>query len=310
MVEDAKVAIIGGGIAGCGLAYHLTKLGWDDVVLLEQAELTAGSTWHAAGLCTQFNSSYNVMGLLRDSVELYQRLEAETGQAVDYHACGSVRLAATEDRLDEFRQRAAMAEVVGVPFEVVGPERLGELHPFVDTSGIVAAAYLPTDGHVDPTGLANAFVRGAPSVRIRRRTAVTGIRRERDRWLLETTAGEVRAEIVVNAAGQWAREVGRLAGADLPLVALQHHYVVTTPLRLPRPRRLQHLRDRVRRRRGSLRRGMDRRPPAERQHVGARRPPLRRLRGHDAVSRPARLPDLRARVRDPLPGRGASGGAA
>src|SRR5256884_4638083 len=111
MVEDAKVAIIGGGIAGCSLAYHLTKLGWDDVVLLEQAELTAGSTWHAAGLCTQFNSSYNLMGLLRYSVELYQRLEAETGQAVDYHACGSVRLAATKDRLGGVPPPAAMAKL-------------------------------------------------------------------------------------------------------------------------------------------------------------------------------------------------------
>src|SRR5436190_762240 len=147
MVEDAKVAIIGGGIAGCSLAYHLVKLGWDDVVLLEQAELTAGSTWHAAGLCTQFNSSYNLMGLLRYSVELYQRLEAETGHAVDYHACGSVRLAATEDRLEEFRQRAAMAELVGVPFELVGTERLSELHSLVETSGIRAAAYLPTSRH-------------------------------------------------------------------------------------------------------------------------------------------------------------------
>jgi dimethylglycine dehydrogenase len=230
VLEDAKVAIIGGGIAGCSLAYHLTRLCWDDVVLLEQAELTAGSTWHAAGLCTQFSSSYNLMGLLRDSVELYQRLETETGQAVDYHACGSVRLAATDDRLDEFRQRAAMAEVVGVPFELVGPERLAELHPLVDTRGILAAAYLPTDGHVDPTSLTNAFVRGAANVRIRRRTPVTGIRREGGRWLLETRAGEVRAEIVINAAGQWAREVGKLAGADLPLVPLQHHYVVTAPL--------------------------------------------------------------------------------
>src|SRR6266480_1615265 len=119
MVEDAKVAIIGGGIAGCSLAYHLTKLGWEDVVLLEQAELTAGSTWHAAGLCTQFNSSYNLMGLLRYSIELYQRLEAETGQAVDYHACGSVRLATSADRIDEFRQRAAMAQLVGISVEVV-----------------------------------------------------------------------------------------------------------------------------------------------------------------------------------------------
>src|SRR2546422_860440 len=142
--EEARVAIVGGGVGGCSLAYHLVKLGWDDVVLLEQAELTAGSTWHAAGLCTQFNSSYNLMGLLRYSVELYQRLEAETGQAVDYHACGSVRLAATDDRLEEFRQRAAMAELVGVPFELVGPERLSELHPLVETSGIRAAAHLPT----------------------------------------------------------------------------------------------------------------------------------------------------------------------
>src|SRR4051812_39691659 len=131
MVEDAKVAIIGGGIAGCSLAYHLTRLGWEDVVLLEQAELTAGSTWHAAGLCTQFNSSYNVMGLLRDSVELYQRLETETGQAVDYHACGSVRLAATEDRLHEVRQRGAVGEGGGGPVEGGGPGGPGGAGPLL-----------------------------------------------------------------------------------------------------------------------------------------------------------------------------------
>src|SRR5919204_2950316 len=121
VVAEAKVAIIGGGVAGCSLAYHLTKLGWDDVVLLEADELTSGSTWHAAGLCTQFNASYNVMGLLRYSVELYARLEAETGHAVDFHPCGSVRLCSTQDWLDEFRHRRAMAGLVGVPFEIVGP---------------------------------------------------------------------------------------------------------------------------------------------------------------------------------------------
>ena len=227
MREEARVAIVGGGVGGCSLAYHLAKLGWDDVVLLEQDQLTSGSTWHAAGLCTQFNSSYNLMGLLRYSIELYQRLEAETGQAVDYHACGSVRLATSADRLDEFRQRAAMAQLVGVSIELVDQERLAELHPLLDTSGILAAAYLPTDGHVDPTGLTNAFVRGASNVRVRRKTPVTAIRREHGSWLLETPSGDVRAEIVVNAAGQWARAVGRLAGVDLPLVSLQHHYVVT-----------------------------------------------------------------------------------
>jgi dimethylglycine dehydrogenase len=229
MPEDAQVAIIGGGIAGCSLAYHLTKLGWDDVVLLEQADLTSGSTWHSAGLCTQFNPSYNLMGLLRYSVELYRRLDAE-GLNAGYHACGSVRLAASDDRIDEFRHRAAMAEVVGVPAELVGPERLRELHPLLDASGISAAAYLPTDGHVDPSGLTHAFVRAAPSVRVRRRTPVVGIRRERGRWILDTPAGEVRAQIVVNAAGQWARQVGRLAGVDLPIVPMEHQYVVTAPL--------------------------------------------------------------------------------
>src|SRR3989442_12859579 len=160
VLAEAKVAIVGGGVAGCSLAYHLTKLGQDDVVLLEQDELTSGSTWHAAGLCTQFNPSFNVMRLLRYSVELYARLEAETGQAVDWHPCGSVRLATTADRLDEFRHRRAMGEVAGVPIEIVGPGGLAELPPPVDTTGILAPAYLPPAGHNDPASLTQALVRG------------------------------------------------------------------------------------------------------------------------------------------------------
>ena len=132
MLAEAKLVVIGGGVAGCSLLYHLARLGWTDSVLLEQHELTSGSTWHAAGLCTQFNQSYNLMGLLRRSVELYETLEGETGQAVDYHRCGSLRIATTEERLHQFHHVAGIASSVGVPFELVSPERAVELFPVMD----------------------------------------------------------------------------------------------------------------------------------------------------------------------------------
>ena len=159
--RQARVVIIGGGVGGCSLLYHLTKLGWTDVLLVEKNELTSGSTWHAAGLCTQFNASYNMMKLLKYSLDLYGTLEAETGQPVDLHRCGSVRLAASQDRLDEFHHRAGIAKSVGVPFEVVSPERARELFPLVSLDGIVGAAHIPTDGHVDPSGVSQALAKGA-----------------------------------------------------------------------------------------------------------------------------------------------------
>jgi dimethylglycine dehydrogenase len=220
VLADARVAIVGGGVAGCSLLHHLALAGWEDVVLLEEDELTSGSTWHAAGLCTQFNPSYNLTGLLRYSVELYKTL------AADYRECGSVRLATTKDRVDEFRHRAATAELLDVPVEIVGPERLRELHPLVDVDDVLAAAYLPTDGHVDPSSLTRAFVDGAGD-RTFRHTPVTGIERSEGAWTLTTPKGDVRAGTVVNAAGQWAPNVARLAGVDLPLVSLEHHYLVT-----------------------------------------------------------------------------------
>jgi dimethylglycine dehydrogenase len=232
MPHTARVVVIGGGVAGCSLLYHLTKLGWSDVLLVEKDELTSGSTWHAAGLCTQFNPSYNLMKLLRYSIDLYERLEGETGQAVDLHRCGSLRLASSVDRLDEFEHRKGIAELLGIPCEIVPPERVRELFPLVDTQGVLAAAYLPTDGYVDPTGVTQALAKGAASkgARILRHTGVTGLERVGDEWRLQTTQGEIRCEIVVNAAGQWAREVGRLAGLELPIVPLEHHYLVTEPL--------------------------------------------------------------------------------
>ena len=229
MTTETKVVVIGGGVAGCSLLYHLTKLGLSDVVLVEKNELTSGSTWHAAGLCTQFNPSFNMMKLLKYSIELYQTLEEETGQPVDYHSCGGLRLAFSDDRLDEFRHRKGIADTLAVPFEIVSPERAGELFPLLVLDGIVGAAHIPSDGHVDPSGVTQAFAKGAVSrgAVITRHAAVTGLSRSRGAWLVQTTKGDIRAEIVVNAAGQWARGLGQLVGVDLPIVPREHHFLVT-----------------------------------------------------------------------------------
>jgi dimethylglycine dehydrogenase len=229
MTKEAKIVIIGGGVAGCSLLYHLAKRGLSDVILVEKNDLTSGSTWHAAGLCTQFNPSFNMMKLLQYSVELYQTLEAESGQAVDFRRSGSVRLASTKERLDEFWHRKGIADTLGVPFEMVSPERAFELCPIFDLEGVLGAAYLESDGYVDPTGVTQAFAKGAQScgAEIVRHAAVTGIERSGASWLVQTSNGDIRTEIVVNAAGQWARAIGRLVGIDLPIVPLEHHFLVT-----------------------------------------------------------------------------------
>jgi dimethylglycine dehydrogenase len=224
-----RVLVIGGGIAGCSLLYHLTRLGWRDVTLVEKGELTSGSTWHAAGLCTQLSPSYNLTKLLMYSMQLYESLEAEMGQSVSLHRCGSIRLAYTTDRLDEFRHRGSMARTLGLDVELIGPEDVARLFPILDTGGLLGAAYIPSDGHVDPSSLtqvlaAAARARGAT---IHRQTLVTGMERADDRWLVHTAKGDFEAEFVVNAAGQWAREVAAMVGASLPIVPLQHQYVVT-----------------------------------------------------------------------------------
>ena len=230
--ERTRVAVIGGGIAGCSVLYHLALRGCADAVLLEQNELTAGSTWHAAGLCTQFAPSLRLMRLLRRSLDLYDVLEERTGQPVGLHRCGSVRLAESEHRLDQFRHVSGIAAQAGVPMQIIGPEDAAQLFPLMVTDGVLAAAYLPTDGHVDPSGATNALATGAleRGARIYRHAKVKALHRERRGWSVETTRGRVHADAVVNAAGQWARQVGRLAGAELPVVPLEHHYVVTEPI--------------------------------------------------------------------------------
>jgi len=234
MRSESKVVVIGGGVAGCSILYHLTKLGWSDVTLVEENELTSGSTWHAAGLCTQMISSWNLMKVLQYSLQLYKSLEAETGQAVDFHECGSLRIGTSQNRIDEFHNRKGIAETLGIPFEVITPDRARELHPLANFDEAKAIAYIPSDGYVDPTGVTNALAKGATSAgaEINRNTSVKAIERSGDSWIVKTNNGEIRADIVVNAAGQWARQVGRLVGLELPIVPIEHHYLITEPLKV------------------------------------------------------------------------------
>jgi len=224
--------VIGGGIAGCSLLYHLGRLGWTDVTLLEAEELTSGSTWHAAGLCTQLNSSYNITKLLKYSVDLYQTLAEETGQEVDFHKVGSIRLAFSDEQVCDFQHRLGIARLHDIPCELISPERATELFPLSVSDGVVAAAHTPTDGYVDPTGVTQAFAKGATSkgAEIVRHAPVLSMTHDGDAWCIKTPKGEIRAEIVVNAAGQWARQVGQMVGLELPIVPLEHHYLITEPV--------------------------------------------------------------------------------
>ena len=230
MTETARVAVIGGGIVGASVLYHLTRAGWTDVVLLERAELASGSTWHAAGNTPHFNTSLNLSRIHLASTELYQRLEAETGQAIGFHRPGSLRLASVPDRMDEYRRHRGKARTIGLPFEVIGPEEIRRLHPLVDTRGLLGAAWNPEDGHVDPTSVTRALVKGARDrgARVHRHTRVRGLERTvAGEWRIVTDRGVFLTEVVVNAAGTWAREVGRLVGLDLPIVPMEHQYLVT-----------------------------------------------------------------------------------
>ncbi len=230
MLSHARVAVIGGGALGASLLYHLALRGWTDTVLLEKDELTNGSTWHAAGLCTQFNASLNVTRLLMRGVELFKHLEAETGQPVDFRAVGSLRLATTPARMDQYLDARGLARIVDLPFELVGPDEVRRRAPLVSVDGVLGAAWTPTDGYVDPTSVTIAMAEGARALgaSIERQTSVTALRRVGSgEWEVVTERGTLRAEIVVNAAGIWGRDVGRLAGVDLPIVPIEHQYLVT-----------------------------------------------------------------------------------
>ncbi|MEM7462293.1 MAG: FAD-dependent oxidoreductase [Pseudomonadota bacterium] len=229
--SSARVVIVGGGIMGCGLAYHLAHEGCSDVVLLEKAELTSGSTWHAAGQITHSTSSFGLGKCVGYNIDLYSgKLEEETGQSVTWHGCGSFRLAYSEDEMDWLRHTMSVGRALQFPMELVGTDRIRELHPFYNLDGVLGALHTPDDGHVDPSGVTQALAIGARNlgVRIIRRCRATNIKKLSDgSWKVETELGDITCEHVVNAGGTYARQMGEWSGLQLPMTSMTHHYVVT-----------------------------------------------------------------------------------
>ena len=231
----ARVVIVGGGVMGVGLAYHLGHEGWgDDTVLLEKAELTSGSTWHAAGQITHSTSSFGLGKCVDYNIGLYSGgLEAETGQPVTWHGCGSFRLAYTEDEMDWLRHTLSVGRSLGFNIELVGPDTIAKLHPFYNLEGVLGALHTPDDGHVDPTNVTMAMAAGArqKGVRIIRKCRATNITQlTTGEWQVETEQGTITCEHVVNAGGTYARQMGEWSGLQLPMTSMTHHYFVTEPV--------------------------------------------------------------------------------
>ena len=229
--SSARVVIIGGGVMGAGLAYHLAHEGWTDVILLEKAELTSGSTWHAAGQITHSTSSFSLGKCVGYNIDLYSRvLEKETGQSVTWHGCGSLRLAYIEDERDWLCHTLSVGRSLGFPMEMVSPARIRELHPFYNLDGVLCALHTPDDGHVDPSGATMALAQGARAlgVKIIRQCRATHITQmPGGEWKVCTEQGDVVCEHVVNAGGTYARQIGHWVGLEIPTTSMTHHYLVT-----------------------------------------------------------------------------------
>ena len=231
--DKAGVVIIGGGIMGCSTAYGLANLGCTDVVLLEMSKLTAGSTWHAAGLVGQLRNQAGITQLLGHSVSLYATLEAETGLATGWKMTGGLRLACTEDRMTELKRQTTTARSFGLEMHLLTPSEALELWPVMDASDVVGAAFLPSDGQANPADITQALAKGARNhgVRIIEDCRVTDVRIEEGRVSgVVTDQGAIECEVVVNCCGQWARSLARHSGVNVPLVPLQHQYLITEPI--------------------------------------------------------------------------------
>ena len=231
--RHARAVIIGGGIIGTSVAYHLTRLGWREIVLLEQGSLSGGTTWHAAGLVGQLRSTANFTRLIRYSAELYERLEAETGKATGFRRCGSLSVARTEERMIQLRRNAAMARGFGIEAHEIGLDEAKRRYPMLRTDDLVGAVWIPSDGKGNPADITQALAAGARAggARVLEKVRVTGVTlRAGAAAGVETSEGAIATDIVVNCAGIWARELGRMSGVTVPLHACEHMYMVTEPI--------------------------------------------------------------------------------
>ena len=231
--SHCKVVIVGGGVIGCSIAYHLAKMGWSDIVLLERKKITSGTTWHAAGLITTLRDTEAQTKLAKYSLKLYEELEQETGQATGFIKCGSVQLAMDDDKAEEMRRGAALARTFGIENQEVTPQEIQEMWPLAYVDDLVGGFYFPEDGRVNPADVGQALAKGARQngVKIIEDTLVTGLIEENGVAVGVTTeSGDVRAELVVLCPGMWGRELGNLTGIDIPLQAAEHYYLVSEPI--------------------------------------------------------------------------------
>ena len=234
--QQARVVIIGGGVIGCSVAYHLTKLGWTDVLLLERKELTSGTTWHAAGLVGQLRGTRNMTMLAQYTSGLFAGLEEETGQATGFKQNGSISVAPDEERFEELKRGASMAKCFGLEVEVISPREARELHPYLNIDDLCGAIFLPKDGQTNPIDTTRALAQGAKmrGACILENVKVEGVQKRQGRVTgVLTDKGEVKAEYVVNCAGLWGRQVGQMAGVNVPLHASEHFYIVTEEIGMP-----------------------------------------------------------------------------
>ena len=223
MKSEARAVVIGGGVVGCSVLYHLTKLGWRDVVLVERDELTSGSTWHAAGGMHTLNSDPNVAKLQEYTIQLYKEIEEISGQSCGAHITGGLMLAGTPERMDFIRSAHAQGKNLGMQTELIEISEAAKLFPLMEPKHFLGALYDPMEGHVDPSGVTNAYAKAAriKGAEIHRKTRVIELNPTPEgHWQVVTDQGTLEAEIVVNAGGLWAREVGRMVGLELPILAM------------------------------------------------------------------------------------------